>query len=485
MLVPEISLTPQMTNRFISRFGQQVAILHSGLSEGEKYDEWRKIETGNAQVVVGARSAIFAPLTNLGVIIIDEEHEATYKQDSNPRYHARDVAKLRADYNRATLVLGSATPSLETRARASRGVYGRLTLNQRANPLARIPEVEVVDFRDYIGQQESSTFTPVLVDKIKEKLARKEQVVLMLNRRGYSSFVMCRDCGSVDQCPNCDISLTLHMDTKTMNCHYCGFQKGIPQTCPNCQSRSIRYYGTGTQKAYDELQEILPEARILRMDVDTTKKKGAHEDLLERFGRGKSDILLGTQMIAKGLDFPNVTLVGVLNADTALNLPDFRSSERTFQLLTQVAGRAGRADKKGEVLIQTYNPNHYAITFAKEQDYEGFYRYEMGIRKNLGYPPYYFTVGLTFSHKSEEFVVKKAYETVAFLRQHLKDAIQILGPTPKPIARTHNLYHYQIILKYRHEDRLEEVLNQILDWTQERENQDLRLIIDNEPQNMM
>ncbi|HEM3217664.1 TPA: primosomal protein N' [Streptococcus suis 2524] len=485
MLVPEISLTPQMTNRFISRFGQQVAILHSGLSDGEKYDEWRKIEAGNAQVVVGARSAIFAPLTNLGVIIIDEEHEATYKQDSNPRYHARDVAKLRADYNRATLVLGSATPSLETRARASRGVYGRLTLNQRANPLARIPEVEVVDFRDYIGQQEASNFTPVLIEKIREKLARKEQVVLMLNRRGYSSFVMCRDCGSVDQCPNCDISLTLHMDTKTMNCHYCGFQKGIPQTCPNCQSRSIRYYGTGTQKAYDELQELLPEARILRMDVDTTKKKGAHEDLLERFGRGEADILLGTQMIAKGLDFPNVTLVGVLNADMALNLPDFRSSERTFQLLTQVAGRAGRADKEGEVLIQTYNPNHYAIAFAKEQDYEGFYRYEMGIRKNLGYPPYYFTVGLTFSHKSEEFVVKKAYETVAFLRQHLTDAIQILGPTPKPIARTHNLYHYQIILKYRHEDRLEEVLNQILDWTQERENQDLRLIIDNEPQNMM
>lgn len=485
MLVPEISLTPQMTNRFISRFGQKVAILHSGLSDGEKYDEWRKIEAGNAQVVVGARSAIFAPLTKLGVIIIDEEHEATYKQDSNPRYHARDVAKLRADYNRATLVLGSATPSLETRARASRGVYGRLTLNQRANPLARIPEVEVVDFRDYIGQQEASNFTPVLIEKIREKLARKEQVVLMLNRRGYSSFVMCRDCGTVDQCPNCDISLTLHMDTKTMNCHYCGFQKGIPQTCPNCQSRSIRYYGTGTQKAYDELQELLPEARILRMDVDTTKKKGAHEDLLERFGRGEADILLGTQMIAKGLDFPNVTLVGVLNADTALNLPDFRSSERTFQLLTQVAGRAGRADKEGEVLIQTYNPHHYAIAFAKEQDYEGFYRYEMGIRKNLGYPPYYFTVGLTFSHKSEEFVVKKAYETVAFLRQHLTDAIQILGPTPKPIARTHNLYHYQIILKYRHEDRLEEVLNQILDWTQERENQDLRLIIDNEPQNMM
>lgn len=485
MLVPEISLTPQMTNRFIARFGQQVAILHSGLSDGEKYDEWRKIERGEAQVVVGARSAIFAPLKNLGAIIIDEEHEATYKQDSNPRYHARDVAKLRADYNQAVLVLGSATPSLETRARASRGLYGRLVLNQRANPKARIPEVQVIDFRDYIGQHEASNFTPVLIEKIQEKLARKEQVVLMLNRRGYSSFVMCRDCGTVDQCPNCDISLTLHMDSRSMNCHYCNFQKPIPQVCPNCQSRAIRYYGTGTQKAYDELQELLPNARILRMDVDTTKKKGAHEALLEKFGRQEADILLGTQMIAKGLDFPNVTLVGVLNADTALNLPDFRSSERTFQLLTQVAGRAGRADKEGEVIIQTYNPNHYAIAFAKNQDYEGFYQYEMGIRKSLGYPPYYFTVGLTFSHKSEDLVIKKAYETVQLLRENLTEQLQILGPTPKPIARTHNLYHYQIILKYRREEQLEQVLNRILDWTQERDNQDLRLVIDNEPQNMM
>lgn len=485
MLVPEISLTPQVTNRFIARFGQQVAILHSGLSDGEKYDEWRKIEQGQAQVVVGARSAVFAPLKNLGVIIIDEEHEATYKQDSNPRYHAREVAKLRADYNQAVLVLGSATPSLETRARASRGLYGLLRLNQRANPLAKIPEVQVVDFRDYIGQQEAGNFTPILLDKIREKLEKKEQVVLMLNRRGYSSFVMCRDCGTVDQCPNCDISLTLHMDSRSMNCHYCGFQKAIPQICPNCQSRSIRYYGTGTQKAYDELQELLPEARILRMDVDTTRKKGAHEGLLDRFGRGEADILLGTQMIAKGLDFPNVTLVGVLNADTALNLPDFRSSERTFQLLTQVAGRAGRADKEGEVLIQTYNPNHYAIAFAKNQDYEGFYQYEMNIRRNLGYPPYYFTVGLTLSHKSEDFVVQKAFEVVSFLRENLSDSIRILGPTPKPIARTHNLYHYQIILKYRKEENLEAVLNHILDKTQEKEMKDLRMVIDNEPQNMM
>lgn len=272
MLVPEISLTPQVTNRFISRFGKKVAILHSGLSNGEKYDEWRKVERGEAQVVVGARSAIFAPLKNIGAIIIDEEHEASYKQDSNPRYHARDVALLRAKYNQAVLVLGSATPSLESRARAGKGVYHFLQLTKRAKPQAQIPEVEIVDFRDYIGQNEASNFTPILLEAIQDKLDRKEQVVLMLNRRGYSSFVMCRECGTVDTCPNCDISLTLHMDTKSMNCHYCGFSKGIPHTCPNCSSRSIRYYGTVTQKAYGELAEAFPQARILRMDVDTTRK---------------------------------------------------------------------------------------------------------------------------------------------------------------------------------------------------------------------
>lgn len=485
MLVPEISLTPQVTNRFIARFGKKVAILHSGLSNGERYDEWRKVERGEAQVVVGARSAIFAPLKNIGVIIIDEEHEASYKQDSNPRYHARDVALLRAKYNQAVLVLGSATPSLESRARAGKGVYHFLQLTKRAKPQAQIPEVEIVDFRDYIGQNEASNFTPVLLEAIQDKLDRKEQVVLMLNRRGYSSFVMCRECGTVDTCPNCDISLTLHMDTKSMNCHYCGFSKGIPHSCPNCSSRSIRYYGTGTQKAYDELAEAFPQARILRMDVDTTRKKGSHEQILKEFGEGRADILLGTQMIAKGLDFPNVTLVGVLNADTALNLPDFRSSEHTFQLLTQVAGRAGRAEKEGHVIIQSYNPKHYAITFAKNQDYEGFYAYEMSIRKQLAYPPYYFTVGLTLSHKMEAEVVKKSYEVLNMIRSGLSDKVQILGPTPKPIARTHNLYHYQLIIKYRFEEHLQDVLNQILDWTQEKVNKDLRLSIDHEPQSFM
>ena len=485
LLVPEISLTPQMTERFIARFGEQVAILHSGLSNGEKYDEWRKVERGDAQVVVGARSAIFAPLKNLGVMIIDEEHEVTYKQDSNPRYHAREVAILRAQYNQAALVLGSATPSLESRARAGKGVYQHLRLTQRANPLATIPEVQVIDFRDYIGQNETSNFTPPLLEAIQDRLAKKEQVVLMLNRRGYSSFVMCRECGTVDTCPNCDISLTLHMDTKTMNCHYCGFSKDIPQNCPNCKSHSIRYYGTGTQKAYDELAELFPQARILRMDVDTTRKKGSHQALLDQFGRGEADILLGTQMIAKGLDFPNVTLVGVLNADTALNLPDFRSSERTFQLLTQVAGRAGRAEKAGQVLIQSYNPQHYAIRFAKDQDYEGFYAYEMGIRRQLGYPPYYFTIGITLSHKKEEEVVKRAYEVMNILRSGLSETSKILGPTPKPIARTHNLYHYQILIKYRLEDELGTTLNQVLSLTQERENSELRLSIDHEPQQFL
>nr|WP_277281104.1 primosomal protein N' [Streptococcus hyointestinalis] len=484
VLVPEISLTPQMTHRFISRFGKQVAIMHSGLSDGEKYDEWRKIKSGKARVVVGARSAIFSPLDNIGAIIIDEEHEASYKQESNPRYHARDVAILRAKYHKAVVVLGSATPSIESRARASRKVYHFLQLTKRANPKASLPQVEIADFRDYLGQKSPSNYTPLLLEKIESRLERSEQSVLMLNRRGYSSFIMCRECAYVDNCPNCDISLTLHMDTKTMNCHYCGFTKAIPRTCPNCNSRNIAYYGTGTQKAYDELQEVFPQARILRMDVDTTRKKGAHEKILRAFGKGEADILLGTQMIAKGLDFPNVTLVGVLNADTSLNLPDFRSSERTFQLLTQVAGRAGRGDKSGEVVIQTYNPDHYAIQLAKQQDYETFYRYEMNVRKQMSYPPYYYTVGITLSLADELELTRKAYQVIAMLKEALSPEAKLLGPTPKPIARTHNLYHYHIIIKYRFEDNLETVLNRILDWTQEKDNKKLRVQIDNEPQNI-
>ena len=343
MLVPEISLTPQTVTRFKRRFGDKVAVLHSGLSQGEKYDEWRKIERKEAQVVVGARSAVFAPLENIGLIIIDEEHESSYKQDESPRYHARNLAIWRGDYHDCPVLLGSATPSLESRARAQKDVYHLLRLTKRASENAILPTVSVVDMRRELKKGVTGSFSTELITQLKNRLDKGEQAVLMLNRRGYSSFMMCRDCGYVLPCPNCDISLTLHMDTKSMKCHYCGHEEPIPQKCPVCDSQKIRYYGTGTQKVEEELQQLLPEARILRMDVDTTRKKGSHERLLQKFDAHEADILLGTQMIAKGLDFPNVTLVGVLNADTALNLPDFRSSERTFQLLTQVSGRAGRA----------------------------------------------------------------------------------------------------------------------------------------------
>lgn len=384
MLVPEIALTPQMVERFKGRFGESVAVLHSGLSQGEKYDEWRKIEREEAQVVVGARSAIFAPLKNIGLIIIDEEHESSYKQDETPRYHARDLAIWRSKYHHCPIVLGSATPSLESRARAQKGVYQLLQLNHRAKAAAQLPAIEIVDMREEFQNHRTSTFSANLQEKIQNRLDKKEQTVLLLNRRGYSSFVMCRDCGFVLPCPNCDISLTLHMDTRSMRCHYCGHEEPIPNRCPNCGGNKIRYYGTGTQKVEEELRELYPQARILRMDVDTTRRKGAHEQILQKFGAKEADILLGTQMIAKGLDFPEVTLVGVLNADTSLNLPDFRSSEHTFQLLTQVSGRAGRAEKAGEVVIQTFNPQHYAIELAKKQNYEQFYQQEMHVRHRGG-----------------------------------------------------------------------------------------------------
>lgn len=484
MLVPEISLTPQISNRFIARFGDKVAIMHSGLSDGEKYDEWRKIKEGRAKVVVGARSAIFSPVENLGVIIIDEEHETSYKQDSSPRYHARDIALFRSRWHGARLVLGSATPSLESRARAMKGNYQLLRLTQRANENALLPDVKIVDMRSQINDK-SANFSSLLLEKIKEKLDKNEQIILMLNRRGYSSFVMCRECGYVVVCPNCDISLTLHMDTRTLNCHYCGHVQGVPQTCSNCQSRKIRYYGSGTQKVEEELKQLMPDVSILRMDVDTTKTKNAHEKILKKFGDGDAEILLGTQMIAKGLDFPNVTLVGVINADTGLNLPDFRASERSFELIMQVAGRAGRANKAGEVLIQTFNPTHYAIKLAQEQDYEKFYETEMKFRRNLSYPPYYFTVQVMLSHQDEDVVIQKAYEVASLLRQNLTPQAKILGPTPRPIARTHNLYHYQILVKYRFEDRLEMALNQVLELTQLKENKDLRILIDSEPQNFI
>ncbi|MEX1608455.1 primosomal protein N' [Enterococcus sp. C32] len=485
MLVPEISLTPQMVQRFKSRFGEHVAVMHSGLSQGEKYDEWRKIERGEAEVVVGARSAIFAPIENIGVIIVDEEHEASYKQEETPRYHARDLAIWRSEYHHCPVVLGSATPSLESRARAQKNVYQRLRLTQRANQAATLPTIDVVDMRKEVENGNVSSFSMSLQEKLQERLEKNEQSVLLLNRRGYSSFVMCRDCGYVLPCPNCDISLTLHMDSKTMKCHYCGHEERIPYRCPNCGQDKIRYYGTGTQKVEEELQTLLPESRILRMDVDTTCRKGAHEKILRTFGEGQADILLGTQMIAKGLDFPNVTLVGVLNADTALNLPDFRSSERTFQLLTQVSGRAGRAEKPGEVIIQSFNPEHYAIQLAKAQDYEDFYTKEMYIRHRGDYPPYYFTVQITASHPEENEAAKQMFQIATKLKQGLSPQAILLGPTPNAIMRVNNRYFYQVIIKYKQEPMLQPLLKEILTDTQRATARGLKLSIDAEPMNFI
>ncbi|QIL46139.1 primosomal protein N' [Vagococcus coleopterorum] len=482
MLVPEISLTPQTVNRFKRRFGDEVAVLHSGLSTGEKYDEWRKIERKEARVVVGARSAIFAPLENLGVIVIDEEHESSYKQDESPRYHARDLAQWRAEKHQCPVVLGSATPCLESRARAQKGVYQWLQLNQRAVSAAQLPSVSVVDLRVEAAKGQMQSFSETLLTKIQDRLDKNEQSVLMLNRRGYSSFVMCRDCGFVLPCQNCDISLTLHMDSKKMKCHYCGHEEGIPNVCPSCNGHKIRYFGTGTQKVEEELKELFPEARILRMDVDTTRRKGAHEKLLEQFGNHEADILLGTQMIAKGLDFPEVTLVGVLNADTALNLPDFRSAEKTFQLLTQVSGRAGRAEKAGEVVIQTFNPDHYAIQYAQEQNYEGFYKREMVTRHQGNYPPFFYTVQIVASHEDENMAAKKMYQIVLELQKVLSPNSIILGPTPKTVARVNNRYFYQVVLKYKQEPALNEALRKILNDSQLDIRQGLKITIDVEPQ---
>ena len=485
MLVPEIALTPQMVQRFKSRFGKAVAVLHSGLSQGEKYDEWRKIERGESQVVVGARSAVFAPLENIGLIIIDEEHEATYKQDEAPRYHARDLAIWRSQYHHCPVVLGSATPSLESRARGQKNRYELLFLTKRAHEAAQLPDVTIVDLKDEYTQKNTGTFSRLLQEKIADRLVKKEQIVLLLNRRGYSSFMMCRDCGYVQECPNCDISLTLHMDVRKMACHYCGHQEAIPNKCPDCQSPKIRYYGTGTQKVEEELQTLYPSARILRMDVDTTRKKGAHERILKTFEDQKADILLGTQMIAKGLDFPNITLVGVLNADTALNLPDFRASERTFQLLTQVSGRAGRGEKSGEVIVQTFNPDHHSIVLAQAQDYETFYRHEMRLRHQSGYPPYYFTVKISASHPSEEVAAKKMYQIAEKLKNGLSPNSQILGPIPSGVARIKNRYHYQLILKYKQEPQLHQMLREILETSQVDQRQNLFVAIDYEPLNFI
>jgi len=465
VMVPEISLTPQMVNRFKGRFGDQVAVLHSGLSVGEKYDEWRKIQRKEVKVVVGARSAVFAPFENLGIIIIDEEHETSYKQEDNPRYHARDVAIERANRHQCPVVLGSATPSLESFARAEKKVYKLLTLPKRMNN-KDLPPVKIVDMREELREGNRSMFSRELFEKLQDRLTKKEQTVLFLNKRGHSSFVMCRDCGYVVQCPNCDISLTYHRFKQQMKCHYCGYEAGVPSTCPECASEHIRYFGTGTQKVEEELGKIFPEAKVIRMDVDTTSRKGSHEKLLTEFHKGHADILLGTQMIAKGLDFPNITLVGVLSADTMLHLPDFRSSEKTFQLLTQVSGRAGRHELAGEVVIQTYTPEHYSIELAGQQDFDQFYQQEMMIRKAHKYPPFYYIALITVHHEELMKVVDVTEKITKFIISRLSSEAFVLGPVASPISRINNKYRYQCLIKYKREPKLTETLKAVLDHYQ-------------------
>ncbi|WP_026906065.1 primosomal protein N' [Paucisalibacillus globulus] len=485
VLVPEISLTPQMVNRFKGRFGSEVAVMHSALSNGEKYDEWRKIQTKKVSVVVGARSAIFAPFENIGIIIIDEEHETTYKQEDQPRYHARDVAIKRGLYHHCPVVLGSATPTLESFARAKKGVYKLATLDKRTNEKP-MPDVEIVDMREELHTGNRSMFSTQLKESMESAIERGEQIVLLLNRRGYSTFVMCRDCGHVKQCPHCDIALTYHKRSNQLKCHYCSYEERMPLECPECQSDSIRYFGTGTQRVEESLAQLMPHARVIRMDVDTTRKKGSHEKLLKSFADKQADILLGTQMIAKGLDFANVTLVGVLTADSMLHLPDFRSSEKTFQLLTQVSGRAGRHELLGKVIVQTYTPEHYSIQLASSYDFHQFFNAEMQIRRTFRYPPYVYLALITVSHPNHVKVVQITQRIAQLLTKVVAEETIILGPTPSPISRMKDRYRYQCMIKYKNEPNLRRNIKKIMDqFADEVRKEDLLITVDMQPYHLM
>ena len=474
VLVPEISLTPQIINRFTSKF-DKIAVLHSGLSDGEKYDEWRKIKENKVNIVIGARSAIFAPLDSIGAIIIDEEHSNTYKQENSPRYHVLDIAKERSKYHSCPLILGSATPSLESYARAKKGVYKLLELNERYNK-KELPKVEIIDMNEAF-KKASGYFSNELIKEIQNKLDKNEQVILFLNKRGYSSLLTCKNCGYTEKCPNCDISLTYHKTSNMLRCHYCGYANKRKEECPSCHEK-FSDYGIGTEKVEEEIKKLVPSAKIIRMDTDTTTKKSAHEKIITSFMNEEYNILLGTQMIAKGLDFPNVTLVGVINADISLNFPDFRSSENTFSLLNQVSGRSGRGEKEGKVIIQTFNPEHYAIKYSKNNDYIGFYNEEMKIRKKLGYPPFYYLCSLKIISKDYDLASKTALKISKYLKDNIKDEI-ILGPSVANVFKINNYYRFQIIIKYKD-------INNILLYLQKLEhhyfnNKDIKLEIDINP----
>ena len=459
MLVPEIGLTTQIAKRFYEAFGSDVAIFHSSLSEGEKYDEYLKILRGEVHVVVGTRSAVFVPLKNLGIIIIDEEDSSSYKQDNNPRYHARDIAIYRGKYNNIPVILGSATPTLESKARVDKGVYKLLRLSSRVGN-AKLPLIHVVDMEPEMKKR-NMIFSEFLQNKIKEKLAKGEQIILLLNRRGFSTYITCSNCGFTYKCPSCDITLTYHKSTNNLICHYCGYQKKRDEMCPECHEASLNYYGLGTEKLEEKIKEFYPTARVVRMDQDTTRNKGMHERIISDFKDYKYDILLGTQMISKGLDFPKVTLVGVINADASLNIPDYRSSEVTYSLLSQVSGRAGRSNMPGEVVIQTFNPDHYVIECVKENNYDKFYLQEMQFRKNLKYPPYYYLVSIKVIGKNYEEIITNAKKAKKYLDDNLNKDTIILGPTTASVFKFNNEYRMQIIIKYKYDDKLMDVLKDL------------------------
>lgn len=460
MLVPEIGLTPQIVGKFISRFGNVISVLHSKLSDSERYDEYRKITNGESKIVIGTRSAIFVPFNNIGVIIIDEEHTSSYKQDNNPRYSAINVAEWRSKYHNCPLVLGSATPSLESFAKAGNHVYKLLSLTERAGGSV-LPNVNIVDMKEEV-KKGNFILSDMLKNKIGEVLDRGEQAIILLNRRGYSSTISCKECGYVYKCPNCDITYTYHKSSNNLKCHYCGYSMVLPNKCSICGSDNLKDYGLGTEKLEETLNSLY-KARIVRMDVDTTSKKGQHQKIIDDFGEHKYDILIGTQMIAKGLDFPLVTLVGVVSIDSSLTSPDYRASENTFQLLSQVSGRAGRSESKGEVIIQTFNPDHYAITLAKNHDYIDFYKEEMKIRKMLKYSPYYYMVLVSITSKNYELGFKEANKIGSYIRNNISSDSIVLGPTMANMFKVNNIYHYQIIIKYRKDDSLMKVLKFIID----------------------
>jgi primosomal protein N' (replication factor Y) len=453
VLVPEIALTPQTLERFASRFPYRVAIIHSQLSLGEQFDQWHQIQNGEFDVVIGPRSAVFAPQPNLGLIVIDEEHEWTYKQDNSPRYHTRDVALKIAELNKAVVVLGTATPDVTTYYHAQKGDYRLLELPQRVTPNegSPLPQIEIMDMREELKSGNTGIFSRLLKSEIDKALVKKEQIILFFNRRGAATFVQCRDCGKVLQCPNCYVSLNYHLDNNILVCHQCNYKKQVPQTCPECHSRRIKYMGLGTQKLEQETALTFPNARLLRWDSDSTKGKNSHREILDAFRNHKADILIGTQMVAKGLDLPNVTLVGVIIADTGLNLPDFRAGERTFQLISQVAGRAGRGVAGGKVVIQTYMPQHYAIQATINHDYADFYKQEIVYRKQLNNPPFSKIIRMTYIHINDLLCQKEAERMKKQLSLEIEAnglyGISILGPSPAFIQRLRGRFRWQIILR--------------------------------------